>query len=325
LSKEISFNSLKLIDFLNKQKCENISSQSLCVTFILKKIIKDYSIENFFKELLNLDKMNTHDLISKINEIILYCHNVCYHYNEDKNKNNNKDNIENIKDNNNGNNIENNSENNNENNNEKNNEKNNENNDKNNNNDKSQNIIISSPYIKNELTKKFCLVLDLDGTLVWRKIYKFEEYFFVRPGMFNLFKELSENYEINIFTASGKDFADFVIDKLDKDNKYISYRFYGYHCCEDFFDKYKRLDKIGRDLKKAVTIDDQERVASYNKNNLIHISMWLSDIFDDELFYITNKLKLIALSSKYDKDITLGLKEINNYLNSKREMKKKLC
>ena len=52
--------------------------------------------------------------------------------------------------------------------------------------------------------------------------------------------------------------------------------------------------------------------------------MWCSDIFDDELFYITNKLKLIALSSKYDNDITLGLKEINDYLESKREMERKI-
>ena len=265
--------------------------------------------------------MNTYDLISKINEIILYCHNVCYHYNEDKNKNNNKDNRVNIKDNINGNNIENKFENNNndDNNNEKNNEKNKETNFKNNNDDKNKNLIISSPYIKNELTKKFCLVLDLDGTLVYRCTSDFGPYFFVRPGVFNLFKELSENYEINIFTASEKGFADFVIDKLDKDNEYISYRFYYEHCFQD----YKRLDKIGRDLKKIVTIDDQERFASYNMKNLIHISMWYSNIFDDELLYITNKLKLIALSSKYDKDITLGLKEINDYLKSKREMKKK--
>ena len=131
------------------------------------------------------------------------------------------------------------------------------------------------------------MVLDLDGTLVNRGRYDFGPYFFVRPGVFNLFKELSENYEIDIFTASQKEFADLVIDKLDKDNKYISYRFYYDHCCGTFIQEYKRLDKIGRDLKKIVTIDDQERFAYYNMNNLILISMWCSDIFDDELFYIT--------------------------------------
>ena len=199
--------------------------------------------------------MNTHDLISKLNEIILYCHNVGYHYNENRNENNNKDNRVNIKDNINGNNIENKFENNNsnenynDNNNDNNNEKNKENNYKNNNDDKSKNIIISSPYIKKELTKKFCLVLDLDGTLVNRGRYDFGPYFFVRPGVFNLFKELSENYEIDIFTASQKEFADLVIDKLDKDNKYISYRFYYDHRCGTFIQEYKRLDKIGRDLK----------------------------------------------------------------------------
>ena len=183
-------------------------------------------------------------------------------------------------------------------------------------------LEISPPYIKNELTKKFCLVLDLDGTLVERYNYDFGYYFFVRPGVFNLFEELFEYYEINIFTASGREFADLVIDKLDKDNKYISYRFFKYHC-ESTFPNYKRLDKIGRDLTKIVTIDDQEIFAKYNMRNLIHISEWFKDIFDDELFYITNKLKSIALSSKYDNDITLGLGEINNYLKSKREIKKK--
>jgi len=314
LSKEISFNSLKILDFLNKQKSEIISSQSLCVSYILKIIIENYCLNRFFKELLNVDKMKTHDLISKINEIILYCHNVCYHYNKDKNDNNKENRLDiKVNINNRENKFENNNRN--ENHNDNYNEKNKENNYKNNNDYNNKNITICSPYIKNKLTKKFCLVLDLDGTLVERSsLYDFGSYFFVRPGVFNLFKELCEYYEINIFTASEKKFADFVIDKLDKDNKYISNRFYDYHCCESF----KRLDKIGRDLKKIVTIDDLEWFASYNKSNLIHISMWFSDIFDDELFYITNKLKLIALRSKYDKDITIGLKEINNNLKSKR-------
>jgi len=40
---------------------------------------------------------------------------------------------------------------------------------------------------------------------------------------------MSEMYEIAIFTASVKDYADSILDSLDRENKLIKYRLYRQH------------------------------------------------------------------------------------------------
>ena len=64
---------------------------------------------------------------------------------------------------------------------------------------------------------------------------------------------------------------------------------------------------IGRDLKKIVFVDNLKSNAKYNPDNLYHIKSWYSDIEDDELIKLKNKLKEIVESGKYDDDITKGL------------------
>ncbi len=62
------------------------------------------------------------------------------------------------------------------------------------NNDNNNELVPTAPYIKEKLTKKFCLVLDLDLTLIYSifednlgsKLEKNQNYFFVRPGVFEL-------------------------------------------------------------------------------------------------------------------------------------------
>ena len=48
----------------------------------------------------------------------------------------------------------------------------------------------------------------------------------VRPGVTELFKELSKIYEIIIFTASNFEYADPILDILDPNNLYITKRLY---------------------------------------------------------------------------------------------------
>jgi len=69
------------------------------------------------------------------------------------------------------------------------------------------------------------------------------------------------------------------------------------------------LDLIGRDLNKIICVDNLEKNAKYNKENLYLISSWYNDIFDKELIFLKNKLIKIANDGKYDNDITKALLE----------------
>ena len=166
---------------------------------------------------------------------------------------------------------------------------------------------VNAPYIKKELDKKFCLVLDIDETLSHMIKLPFGNYFLVRPGVMDLLKELYNYYEIDIFTAALKHYADNIVNKLDRDNIYISYRLYRCHCTYEDGKSVKKLSLMGRDLNKIVFVDDLKRNAKYNMKNLALVSQWIDNIYDNEIINLKNKLKYIALCGKYDEDITKGL------------------
>jgi hypothetical protein len=176
-----------------------------------------------------------------------------------------------------------------------------------NNDERNESESVNAPYIRKELDKKFCLVLDIDETLSHMIKLPFGNYFLVRPGVMDLLKELYNYYEIDIFTAALKHYADNIVNKLDRDNIYISYRLYRCHCTYEDGKSVKKLSLMGRDLNKIVFVDDLKRNAKYNMKNLALVSQWIDNIYDNEIINLKNKLKYIALCGKYDEDITKGL------------------
>ena len=158
------------------------------------------------------------------------------------------------------------------------------------------------------MAKKFCLVIDLDETLIHNIILPFGNYFFVRPGVFELMEKIRDNYEIIIFTAGKKNYAYNIIDKIDYKN-YVDYILYKKHIIYEEGNSVKKLDLIGRDLNKIIYVDNLEKNAKYNKKNLYLIPSWYNNIFDNELFKLKDKLIKIAECGKYDDDITQGLIE----------------
>ena len=73
--------------------------------------------------------------------------------------------------------------------------------------------------------KEFTLVLDLDETLI-----HFQEgcnggQFFLRPFSQEFIKKMHSFFELVIFTAAVKDYADWILDRLDPENL-ISHRLY---------------------------------------------------------------------------------------------------
>ena len=96
---------------------------------------------------------------------------------------------------------------------------------------------------------------------------------------------MSQLFEIVIFTAAAKDYADFILNYIDKDDKkLIDHRLYRHHCDYDDGVYDKDLDRLGRDLKKTLIIDNNRDNYERQKDNGIEILTWLSDPEDRELF-----------------------------------------
>lgn len=100
---------------------------------------------------------------------------------------------------------------------------------------------------------------------------------------------MSQFYEIVIFTAAVKDYADFILNYIDKttpekSQNYISHRLYRDHCELDDGVYVKDLSKIGRDQSKTIIVDNIRDNFERQPVNGIEILTWLSDPADRELY-----------------------------------------
>ena len=163
------------------------------------------------------------------------------------------------------------------------------------------------PFIRFAMKKKFCLVLDIDETILHTMNLPFENYFLLRPGVVNFLEEISKLYEIIIFTSSPKSYADPILNKIDIENKFFSYRLYKEHVIFEKGKSVKKLGLIGRDLNKIIFVDNMKCNAKYNLKNLYLIPSWIHDLNDQELIKLKTKLKYIANNIKFKDDITKGL------------------
>lgn len=96
---------------------------------------------------------------------------------------------------------------------------------------------------------------------------------------------MSQLYEIIIFTAAAKDYADFILNYIDKgEKKLIDHRLYRHNCDYDDGVYVKDLSRLGRDLNKTLIVDNIRDNYERQKDNGIEILTWLSDPEDRELF-----------------------------------------
>jgi hypothetical protein len=142
------------------------------------------------------------------------------------------------------------------------------------------------PFLPEVSSKSKTLVLDLDETLV----HKSGQSILIRPGAESFLQSMSEDYEIVIFTAAIPIYADFALRKIDPENK-VKLRLYRQNISFDQEGPYKDLEKLGRDLRRTVLVDNLESNFRYQQNNGICIKTWTGEAEDNELFLLKSKLK----------------------------------
>ena len=162
-------------------------------------------------------------------------------------------------------------------------------------------VEIKVPYLppkKSDDKREYCLVLDLDETLVHFFEDNYEAYVKVRMGAEHFITVLSQYCEIVIFTASTKYYCDIVIDGLDCKNL-IDYKLYREHTYDYNGINVKDLSKLGRDLTKVIIIDNIEENYSFQPKNGLNIIDFEGDENDNELqFLLKDLLEIVSVPGK---------------------------
>ena len=163
--------------------------------------------------------------------------------------------------------------------------------------------------VKNNENKK-TLILDLDETLVHSAFAPFSRksdlmltinfdgedrllYVLKRPYVDQFLSELSSIYEIIIFTASIPEYANPLLDLLDK-KKCIKYRLFREHCTFDSGIYIKDLKIFDRKINNMIIIDNNPLSYDNNISNGIPILSWYEDINDKELLKLIPILKYMS-------------------------------
>jgi Dullard-like phosphatase family protein len=159
-------------------------------------------------------------------------------------------------------------------------------------------------------SQKKTLVLDLDETLVHSAMTpfpykdnivltinfegkKYTIYVIKRPFLDTFFNEISNFYDIIIFTASIGQYSDLLLKFIDKKGvvKIVLNRD---HC--NYYEGcyFKDLRIINKDFKDIIIIDNNPISYIWNKENGIPIKSWFDDPNDNELIKLIPFLKLLS-------------------------------
>ena len=180
-------------------------------------------------------------------------------------------------------------------------------------------IEVPAPYLpklpENEEKDTYSLVLDLDETLVHYFFTASGGTFLIRPFCFSFLEDMSKIFEVIIFTAATKDYADSILDVIDPDKKLINHRLYRQHTsiCDITF--VKDLTKIGRNLNRCLIIDNLADNYKLQPDNGIQCGTWIDDMKDTQLYDLD--IILTQIIDKKPKDIKLIIKKLNDEVNKK--------
>ncbi|CAD8139192.1 unnamed protein product [Paramecium octaurelia] len=151
--------------------------------------------------------------------------------------------------------------------------------------------VAHKPYLPNEASHEFTLILDMDETLI--HFVEQTKSFLVRPYAEQFLQEMSKYYEIAVFTAGLPDYANWVLDQAAF-NKYIQFRLYRQHAMQYQKHFVKDLSRLGRKMTKCIIIDNIEANYQHQEENGIQIKTWYNDPDDKELLKLSVFLRKIA-------------------------------
>lgn len=183
--------------------------------------------------------------------------------------------------------------------------------------------------VKARGSPRVTLVLDLDETLVHCSLEKidnpdlifavqfdeveYQVYVRKRPGFEEFLSRVSELFEVAVFTASQKAYADKLLNILDPTKKWIHHRLFRESCVCVQGNYLKDLTILNRELPKVAIVDNSPYVFAYQIDNGVPIESWYNDTRDRELLHLLPFLETL-----------INVPDVRPYIREKFQLAKRV-
>ena len=177
--------------------------------------------------------------------------------------------------------------------------------------------MISIPYLPKVKEKEYTLVLDLDETLISFQINELGKGVIkLRPGLFNFLRKVKQKYELVVFTAGTKEYAEPIIDIIEKREKFFIKRLYREHTIYRNGNYIKDLTKLGRDLSKIIIVDNMPQNFCLQKENGILISNYFGQDNGENTLDILLDI-LLKIAQRIGRDVRNEIKKYKEEILTK--------
>jgi len=136
-----------------------------------------------------------------------------------------------------------------------------------------------------------------------------------RPHLATFLERVSELFEVVVFTAAPKCYAEPILDRLDPHRTLFAHRLYEDSCRKVGHRYIKDLRVMGRDLSSLLLVDNTPYVFSYQLDNGVPIKSFRGQNHDRELVKLLDFLELVAYHSPAD---------VRPYLRKRHALRRKL-
>ena len=124
----------------------------------------------------------------------------------------------------------------------------------------------------------------------------------LRPNLEEFLDDMERRYELIIYTAAEKEYADSIINFIESKKEYFAYRLYKEQCigrqdeclfkCLDIFCK-------NRDVSNIVIVDNTVQNYGLSIRNGIPIKSFRGSSTDEELIYLATYLRMLSQEADF--------------------------